>query len=1025
MATLNIGGQRIKVGDQFLTMTPEQQQAAVDEIAATLGMSGMTHPLDHYDEALADASARSRIFDHVAEPSRGVEGGSDNVQITGLLNNIGAGIDSGANMLLGAPVDLPVWLGNSVINATNSGIEMATGDRPIPNIPTDLPGSSESWERTQEKLGFTPPSRVVPTDDGQRLARAGAEAITMAAVPEAAMVRAGQVAQQLPRGLQQAQEAAGALFGQSNTAGQFARNMTTNAAAAGAAQAAADAAPDELKPVAAIAAGLSGGVAAHGLTGIPGAVKTGARVADDYLAPLTTAGRERMAGDILAESATDAAALREALEAGAGENIPGSQPTTFQATGDMGIGALERAAAAKNPAAFNQRRADQNAAQVSAIEALQPTGSPEAVSNALRAQLEQIDADTYERVSQVTEGARRAATAVGRGQSPEVAGQAIRESLENARSAAKERETAIWAAVDPDGSLALSPAQTKAAAKQILDDTPASARQASGEERAIYDLVGKYGETIPLRELSALHSRVKDEMRALRTMGLGESAGYRRLTQLNQSVFADLNEAVVAKVVQEQDAVAKGLIGEMDTIAAKLLGEIREFGARKAQTGTVSAVGAAGATRGGPSGFSRPNGAEVSGRGRFGDAPSDPRLSGDGLTANFDDAALERLNEARDTTQARVNRFDNNLLKPIRQRPSTQSPYDMQAASVPGRIFHAGAKSFDDIQTYRRAVGDRVAMPQLQAYAIDRLRAAAMREDGTIDPAKLASWRRQHVDALRAFPALDQKLATAGKASEAMADVATSRKLALEDAQKGALGRLIGAEDPQDIVRTVGAIFTRQDSAAQMQRIVQMIGDNPEARAGLKKSIVEYVAGRFIGNTEAATSGLGTIKSDAYQTFFRQNTNALRLAGFSSDQLDTMAAIAKDLQQTNRSIASVKLPGGSNTAQDTFAIGKTDNAPTILAKMIGASAVTGGATGLVLGPMVGVPVGAGTAILGAFRQAGIQRVDDLVEQAMLNPPMARLLLQNATKPNLRLVEVNLAQMLRRATAMSLPALSDN
>ncbi|GAA4121531.1 hypothetical protein ACFFTN_21020 [Aminobacter aganoensis] len=40
MATLNINGQRVKVDDSFLSLTPEQQNATVDEIAASLGQSG-------------------------------------------------------------------------------------------------------------------------------------------------------------------------------------------------------------------------------------------------------------------------------------------------------------------------------------------------------------------------------------------------------------------------------------------------------------------------------------------------------------------------------------------------------------------------------------------------------------------------------------------------------------------------------------------------------------------------------------------------------------------------------------------------------------------------------------------------------------------------------------------------------------------------------------------------------------------------------------------------------------------------
>lgn len=40
MATLDIGGKRVQVGDEFLRMTPEQQNAAVEEIAGQIGATG-------------------------------------------------------------------------------------------------------------------------------------------------------------------------------------------------------------------------------------------------------------------------------------------------------------------------------------------------------------------------------------------------------------------------------------------------------------------------------------------------------------------------------------------------------------------------------------------------------------------------------------------------------------------------------------------------------------------------------------------------------------------------------------------------------------------------------------------------------------------------------------------------------------------------------------------------------------------------------------------------------------------------
>lgn len=44
MATLNIGGQRVKVSDDFLSLPPEQQNAAVEEIAASLGGGAQPTP---------------------------------------------------------------------------------------------------------------------------------------------------------------------------------------------------------------------------------------------------------------------------------------------------------------------------------------------------------------------------------------------------------------------------------------------------------------------------------------------------------------------------------------------------------------------------------------------------------------------------------------------------------------------------------------------------------------------------------------------------------------------------------------------------------------------------------------------------------------------------------------------------------------------------------------------------------------------------------------------------------------------
>lgn len=64
MATLNINGKRVKVSDDFLRMTPEQQNAAVEEIAGQIGgqQPGNAAPSPVMDEALAAGSQASQRF---------------------------------------------------------------------------------------------------------------------------------------------------------------------------------------------------------------------------------------------------------------------------------------------------------------------------------------------------------------------------------------------------------------------------------------------------------------------------------------------------------------------------------------------------------------------------------------------------------------------------------------------------------------------------------------------------------------------------------------------------------------------------------------------------------------------------------------------------------------------------------------------------------------------------------------------------------------------------------------------------
>ena len=140
-----------------------------------------------------------------------------------------------------------------------------------------------------------------------------------------------------------------------------------------------------------------------------------------------------------------------------------------------------------------------------------------------------------------------------------------------------------------------------------------------------------------------------------------------------------------------------------------------------------------------------------------------------------------------------------------------------------------------------------------------------------------ASWRRAHAEALRGLPGLEGRFADAAKATEAITGAAAGRHAALDEYQQGAIAKLLNLSKPQDVLRTVGSIFGKSDAVASMRALARETSRDPATQEGLRKAIVDYMYGRFIGNTEAATSNVSTMKPDAFQTFIRQNGPVLDL----------------------------------------------------------------------------------------------------------------------------------------------------
>lgn len=744
------------------------------------------------------------------------------------------------------------------------------------------------------------------------------------------------------------------------------------------------------QPVQPPAAPRSPGIAQNALTPAINAAKTIAapvtNAFNPFIARASQGAAEAQAGKIIASNATDLPAVRASIANGADEIVPGSTPTTFQQTGDVGLGSLERSVATQNPAAFATVRGDQNAARVGALANIQAGADPADVSAALKANFAATDAQTAAHVDQLTQTAQQTAASIGGTLAPESYGAVIRDAVTTAEDATRQREGALWQAVDPDGTLTGNVAATKQAATDIASSVASTAKPMSGEEGAIFDTASNLPPVAPLSDLVALRSRVSTEMRN-ELVSNGRSPTYARLSQLRGAIEGNLSDTIADQVASDT-GTASGTMADDDTIGSRVQRVLDGWAQQGAQartgTGGEDTSGSGVATSGVP-GVGGAGGSTSFGPGN---APGNPSLP---ISPTVDAGAAARLAAANDATKERAATFGVNPVSNITATAGGKGQFRLPDGSVPGAVFKPGPAAFTGIQRVVKAGGPD-ALGAVQDYAAMSLRRTAMNDDGTLDPAKFARWQSAHADALRALPPeTSARFNTAAQASDALAEAASNRAVAIKNAQAGAVGKILKLPEGQPVGPAIGQILEGRTGQADMASLAKATAGNADASAGLRQAVVDHIMSKYIGNTEAGASGQNVIKADQFQTFVRKSKGALGQV-FTPHEVANIEAVGADINRSNRSVTAIKLPGGPATAQDTVAVAKHGEskgiAHTIL-DMVGVALghhlhLEGGA-----GEMIGL---AGGELVNGLRQAGINRVDELVTRGMLDPNVARVLL---------------------------------
>lgn len=408
----------------------------------------------------------------------------------------------------------------------------------------------------------------------------------------------------------------------------------------------------------------------------------------------------------------------------------------------------------------------------------------------------------------------------------------------------------------------------------------------------------------------------------------------------------------------------------------------------------------------GPQAPGRESGAATPGKPQGLLGPSEPE-------ANFGPENAQAYRAAANATRERAATFNTNPVgQVLRKAPGGE--YNMADSRVAGKFFRSGAGALEDAEALVKAVGDRPrAIAALQDYAASDLAAKASRPDGTLDPVKFQRWMENHADALRAFPEFSAKFRDAASAETAIADAMTARREALDAFSKGVAAKFIGS----DPVVAVDSVLRSKDPAGGMRELVDLVHDNPDAVAGLKRAIIDSIQRKAVGNELAGQTESTFLKSDTFQTFVKRNDAALSEV-FSPEEMDNLRAIAADLQRSNRSVTAAKLPGSPGTASDLIGAGKSaaaagEHRGSLLGYILALAGehVTGS-----VAPFVGL---IGAKVGSAIRNAGLAKADDLVTEALLNPELARTLLEEVTPATARNRAGTLAAQLR-AMSVAVP-----
>lgn len=728
--------------------------------------------------------------------------------------------------------------------------------------------------------------------------------------------------------------------------------------------------------------------------------------------------------------------------AGAPSPIEGFNRTLGQQTEIPGFVDLEGTYRRAYPAWFNRLGAQQAEAMQKGIAGLAPEGAVAATPGRQIADQMRAAEDAMTAAQGANGGVTGATEGLGGYTEPQAQGQALRGAVEAAREPAKAAASAPWEALQADPSLAVDLSPMRVAAKRIVDAASPTAAGVPGmaDVTAHISRALQNQKVVTFQGLSDLMRDTSAVERSLRNNILigNESPAMRAIQDFKGSLYDSIAHTIDLTNAREAAAVTAGTMAPEATLEQRF----RDFfGRQTGQSGEEAGAVARVSPSTGPGAPSEPIG-DVSGgaagagkpaTGGPGSAAGNSRvevgptisptmpsgkpavfLSGPApkkspaLQPNFPQEAADLYVNARPAYAKYKTMYRTGPVGEVLQPGPAPGTFRLTDADAVRKFFSGGARQPEDVQKLIAAVGspEGVAPLAREVLAWQLRDKGIIGLDGTINAQRFSGWQQRQAPTLKLFPGLADEFSTAAKAQEAYDASVAATRATKEAFEKGAARHFLG-KDPEQSVKS--AI---QAGPQAFREINTLLRGNDAAMNGWKAAVTDYIVQRF-RSARPASEEVDFLKSGEFRKFVAQNRDSLKTV-FGGQGTNLLENVGEELRrQAYRAEAS----SGSPTTQYLIGAKKEGLMPgghggntTVMAligehlgeHLAGGAAAAGAGLAHTVAPVAGaVAVAGGAKGLNFLKQRGIDRMNALAREAILNPQLGRLLMEKV-KPNTEL-----------------------